>query len=97
MKAEKQRELRSIGAARSASGITISPDRKVWQTTAEAGEVGGNWVREPYGRDELEANKETAIRLFKEMDDIDIALERMKKQAENQTGARIPGLGAQQR
>ena len=97
LKAEKQSELRSIGAARSASGITVSPRKKVWQTTVEAGEVGGNWGWEPFGRDELETNKETAIRLFKEIDDIDAALERMKKQAENQTGAKIPGLGAEQR
>ena len=94
LKKEKQDELRMIGASRTASGIMLKPDRSVLRTTAEAGEPTLVRVREPWSRNELKANKETAIKLFREMDEIDADLKQMKAQAERQTGIKIPSLGS---
>jgi len=94
LKKEKQDKLRNIGASRTESGIMLKPDRSVLRTTVAAGENTLERVREPWSRNELKANKETAIKLFREMDEIDADLKQMKSQAERQTGIKIPSLGS---
>lgn len=101
--AETQREkilfdLDAIGASLNNGQITISNKKRISVPSfSETGEGGVSrqliQTDKDLGSDAIKRNRNSAITLFKQLNEIESDLETLKGQAEAQTGIRIPGMG----